>query len=90
MNKAEMIEKITNETNLAKADVTRVISCFLDSIKGCLKDQAAVKLVGFGTFVATERKARTGRNPHTNEEMHIPARISPKFKPGKDFKEFLN
>ena len=90
MNKAEMIEKITNETGVSKAEVTKVITCFFESIKKSLKNKESVKLVGFGSFTASERKARTGRNPHTNEEIQIPARISPKFKPGKDFKEYLN
>lgn len=90
MNKAEIIEKITGDTELSKADVVKVITCFFETVKQALKEKQSVKLVGFGTFTANERKARTGRNPHTNQEIQIPARVSPKFKPGKDFKEYLN
>ncbi|MGI9549480.1 MAG: HU family DNA-binding protein [Bdellovibrionales bacterium] len=90
MNKAEIIERIAEETNFSKADITRIVTTFFDTIKSTLKKKETVKLVGFGTFTANERKARVGRNPHTGEEIQIPACTSPKFKPGKDFKEYLN
>jgi len=46
-----------------------------------------VSLVGFGTFQVRERKARRGRNPQTGEELQIPARKTPRFKPGKGLRE---
>jgi DNA-binding protein HU-beta len=46
-----------------------------------------VKLVGFGTFSVSNRKARMGRNPQTGEEIQIPARKVPVFRPGKELKE---
>jgi DNA-binding protein HU-beta len=40
-------------------------------------------LVGFGTFSVVKRKARTGRNPQTGEEIKIKAKKVVRFKPGK-------
>ena len=45
-----------------------------------------IRLVGFGTFKATKRKARTGRNPQTGRAIKIPARKVPVFRPGKELK----
>jgi len=90
MNKAEVIEKIVKETMLSKVDVEKVISLFFDTVKSTLKGKKNVRLVGFGTFSVNERKARTGRNPQTGEQIQIPPCFYPKFKPGKDFKEYLN
>ncbi len=90
MNKAEIIDKIAEATSISKADVTKIVTTFFDTVKNTLKKKETVKLIGFGTFTANERKARTGRNPHTGEEIQIPACTSPKFKPGKDFKDYLN
>ncbi|MFM9272178.1 HU family DNA-binding protein [Halomonas elongata] len=44
-------------------------------------------LLGFGTFEARERAARTGRNPQTGEEMTIPAAKVPAFKAGQGLKD---
>lgn len=44
-------------------------------------------LLGFGTFEARERAARTGRNPQTGEEMMIPAAKVPAFKAGQGLKD---
>ena len=47
-------------------------------------------LTGFGTFSVANRKARTGRNPRTGEEIRIPASKTPKFTPGKALKEAVS
>ena len=90
MNKAEIIDKITAQTHLPKVEVEKVVSCFFDTVKNALKGKQSVRLVGFGTFSANERKARTGRNPQTGQEIQIPSCYYPKFKPGKEFKDYLN
>ena len=56
---------------------------------GCKKGEK-IQLVGFGTFEVTERAAREGRNPQTNEPMSIPASKAPKFKAGKALKDAVN
>ena len=90
MNKTEIIDKIAEKTRLSKSEVDRVISGFFETIKSSLKDKKNVRLVGFGTFSSSERKARVGRNPQTGEEIKIPSCSYPKFKPGKEFKDYLN
>jgi DNA-binding protein HU-beta len=52
-----------------------------------LKKREEVFLSGFGTFSIVKRKARKGRNPKTGEAIRIPARVLPKFKPARAFKE---
>ena len=90
MNKTDIIDKIAEKTELSKSEVEKVISSFFETIKNTLKDKQSVRLVGFGTFSSNERKARVGRNPQTGEEIKIPSCYYPKFKPGKEFKEYLN
>lgn len=90
MNKAEMISKISEESEVSKTDVEKVLSSFFSTVKTSLKDKQSVRLIGFGTFSSGKRKKRTGRNPQTGEQINIPASFYPKFKPGKDFKEYLN
>ena len=49
-----------------------------------------VRLVGFGTFTVSKRKASTGRNPRTGEPMQIKESHQPKFRAGKGLKDLVN
>ena len=66
------------------------VNAFVDQIQKALKKGDKVAIAGFGTFDVSKRKARTGRNPQTGEEIKIAASKSPKFKAGKSFKDMLN
>ena len=90
MNKTELIEQLSNDTDLTKADCARILESVIDNVRRAVKRGDDVKLTGFGTFTRVKRKARVGRNPQTGEEIKIPAARVPKFKPGKEFKELLN
>ncbi|MCX6119878.1 MAG: HU family DNA-binding protein [Proteobacteria bacterium] len=87
MNKAELIEAISKTTEMTKADTERTLDAFIDVVSKNIKKKDGVKLVGFGTFISSSRKARVGRNPQTGEEIQIPARKVPVFRPGKELKE---
>ena len=87
MNKADLIDQISKMTSATKADTERLLDAFVDTVSKNIKKKDGVKLVGFGTFVVSNRKARVGRNPHTGEEIQIPARKVPVFRPGKELKE---
>jgi DNA-binding protein HU-beta len=90
MNKAELIDAVTGQTGLAKADVTRAVDSIFDSITGALKSGDTVALLGFGTFVVKSRAARSGRNPRTGETIEIAASRVPGFKAGKALKDAVN
>lgn len=89
MNKAQLIEKVAKETGLTKAQTERVLDSTLETIRTSVKKGDEVKLVGFGTFTKTKRKARTGRNPQTGKAIKIPAAWYPKFRPGAEFKNMM-
>jgi DNA-binding protein HU-beta len=89
MNKNELIAKIAEETGMAKADCARVLEATLDVARKAVKKGDEVRLVGFGTFVRAKQAARKGRNPQTGKEISIKARWVPRFRAGKEFKEFV-
>ena len=60
------------------------------TISNELSSGGEVRLVGFGTFVVTNRAATTGRNPRTGESIQIPASKQPKFRAGKSLKSSVN
>ena len=90
MNKTELIEHISANADLSKADAGRALDAFIDAVKVTLKNNDAVTLVGFGTFDVSERAARTGRNPRTGEPVEIAASTTVTFKPAKALKDRLN
>mgnify|MGYP000231633317 FL=1 len=89
MNKAQLIEKIAEETKVSKAQAENILDCTIETIKKAVKKGDDVKLVGFGTFTKAKRKARVGRNPQTGKAIKIPASWAPKFRAGAEFKEML-
>ncbi len=89
MTKKELIDKISSETELSKADVGRTLNSCIDNISKTLKKGESVTLTGFGTFAVSKRKARTGKNPQTGEPLKIPARKVATFKAGKTLKELV-
>ncbi|WP_156678989.1 HU family DNA-binding protein [Sphingomonas profundi] len=90
MNKQELIGQVTEVTGLSRADAVKAVEAVFDTISGALKAGDEVRLVGFGTFSVSKRKASTGRNPRTGEPMKIKASSQPKFKAGKGLKDSVN
>ena len=81
---------IATTADLSKASASRALDAMIDTVGQTLKSGDQVALVGFGTFTAKERAARTGRNPQTGEPIQIKAAIVPSFKAGKALKEAVN
>jgi DNA-binding protein HU-beta len=90
VNKNDLIAAVADQTGLSKADATKAVDSVFDSITAALKSGQEVRLVGFGTFVVTNRAASEGRNPRTGEKINIPASKQPKFKAGKGLKDSVN
>ncbi|HPE86152.1 MAG: HU family DNA-binding protein [Bacteroidales bacterium] len=86
MNKAELIDAIAKDANLTKADAGKALDAFVNNVKGALKQEERVALVGFGSWSVTERASRTGRNPQTGKTITIPSKKVVKFRPGAELK----
>ena len=90
MNKVELVAAIAEKSELTKVDVEKALKAFIDTVTDELKNGGKVQLVGFGTFEAVKRAARTGRNPKDGSTIQIPASKAPKFKAGRSLKDIVN
>lgn len=90
MSKQQLVDFIAEKAHLTKADALRALDATMEGITKGLKSEGKVALVGFGTFSAKQRAARTGINPLTKESIQIPAKIAASFKAGSKLKEALN
>src|SRR5665213_1176708 len=87
MNRAELIDLISDKAELTKASASRALDAFLEGVTFSLQKGDPVVLVNFGTFIVKHRAAREGRNPSTGEKIKIGAAKVVGFKPGKALKD---
>lgn len=90
MNKGDLIEAVSSDAGLSRADASRAVESVIAAITNALKSGNQVSLVGFGTFTVKKRSARTGRNPRTGETIQIQASKVPGFRAGKALKDAVN
>jgi DNA-binding protein HU-beta len=89
-NKNDLIGVVADKAGLTKAQAGEAVDAVFDAVTASLKKGEEVRLVGFGTFAVSKRKASIGRNPATGAEIKIPASNQAKFKPGKGLKDAIN
>ena len=90
MTKATLVEEVSRISDLTKKDSEDVVKTFLQSIIQALRRGEKVELRGFGSFRLRHRESRKGRNPKTGDQVDVPSKIVPYFKPGKELKELIN
>ena len=91
MNKQDLVAVVADTGELSKAKAGEVLDAVFTAIETALsKKDGEVRLVGFGTFSTSKRKAGKGRNPRTGEEIKIPASTTVRFKAGKGLKDAVN
>jgi DNA-binding protein HU-beta len=91
MNKSELVVSLSGRAGMTRSEALRAVNALFDAddgiIAATLRQGDRVQIAGFGTFESRERKARTGRNPRTGQEIKIGATTSPSFRPGKALKD---
>ncbi len=87
MTKTELVEKVATQISITKKDALAAVDGIFTSIEESLANGDKVQIIGFGTFEVRDRSERVGRNPQSGEEMTIPAKKVPAFKPGKQLKD---
>lgn len=89
MIKEEIVSRVSRKTGYGRHVVERVVDELAREIIYAMERDEKVQFRGFGTFQMVERAERVARNPHTNEEVKVPAKRVPVFKPGNAMKKVL-
>jgi len=87
VTKADIVDRIAEGTGLTKVETKAVVEGFMTTVTQAMKNGKRIELRGFGVFEVEHRAPRTGRNPQTNEPVHIEARYEPVFRPSRQFQE---
>ena len=89
LTKADLVELVAQNADVPRRQADEVVQVVLEGIIAALHRSEKVELRGFGSFRIRQRGERTGRNPKTGEQVHVPAKKIPYFKPGKHLREEL-
>ena len=91
MTKSELIEIIARkQKHLPAKDVELAVKTILEHMSQALSNGERIEIRGFGSFSLHFREPRRGRNPKTGDQVEVPPKRIPYFKPGKELKELLN
>ncbi len=74
------------QTQLTEEDVEMAVNTILDNMVDGLVSGERVEIRGFGSLSLHFRPPRVGRNPKTGEQVNVPAKYVPHFKPGNELK----
>jgi len=88
--KKDLVDQITESTQVKNALVKAIVQNFLDEIVSELTKGNRLEFRDFGVFEVTKRAARKARNPKTLEPIDVPARRRVKFKMGRIIKKKLS
>lgn len=90
MKKTELIEAMSQATGESQAATARALDALIGIISNEVAAGREVAITGFGSFKASARAERTGRNPRTGEALTIAASRSVKFVAGATLKDSVN
>ena len=91
MTRSELVILVANRLSfLTHKDAEIIVDTIIDSMVESLAQGDRIEIRGFGSFAVKHRDPREGRNPKTGETVHIPAKLMPHFKLGKELYERIN
>lgn len=91
MTKSEIIDILSRkQSHLSSRDVESSVKLLLDKMSDTLSEGGRIEIRGFGSFSLHHRAARKGRNPKTGDQVALPPKHVPHFKPGKELRERVN
>jgi DNA-binding protein HU-beta len=90
MTKGELVDAVAEAAGVSKADAERTISAYWDTVVGAVKEDGKTSWPGIGSFSASHRAARMGRNPQTGDPVQIKASTAMKFTASSTLKAELN
>jgi DNA-binding protein HU-beta len=90
VNKAELINRVSDSIEGGRTAAGHAVDAVFDAIQEAVARGEKVAITGFGVFEKVDRAARTGRNPSTGEPVEVRASSVPKFRPGSEFKAYVS
>ena len=87
MTKSDLISVIADKAQIKKAAAERAVNTFISAVQETTARGERFTISGFGSFFASRRPARRGRNPKTGQPIQIPATQTVRFRPSPKLKK---
>lgn len=87
MTKTQILQTLADKAGVSKKEIGAVLDAMTNLAYTEVKRNGEFAVPGIGKLVKVQRKARTGRNPATGEEIQIPAKTVVKFRVAKAAKD---
>src|ERR1700758_299559 len=90
MNKAELIDVLTDKLGSDRRSATAAVENVVDTIVRAVHKGDSVTITGFGVFEQRRRAARGARKPRRGETVKVKPPSVPAFRPGAQFKAVVS
>jgi integration host factor subunit beta len=91
MTRSDLVDQLAERfAQLTHRDAELAVKTILDALSEALENSHRVEIRGFGSFSVSHRPARIGRNPRSGEQVVVPEKRMPHFKPGKSLRELVD
>ena len=90
MTKADLVEEVARVVEVTRKDAEVIVETIFNSIVKSLRGGDKIEIRGYGSFRTRQRRGRTGRNPQSGEQVQVPPKTIPFFKPGKELRDVVN
>ncbi|MEJ7136836.1 integration host factor subunit beta [Amphibiibacter pelophylacis] len=91
MTRSDLVSALLKRfPQLTLKDTELVVKTLLEAMSGALAKGHRIEIRGFGSFAVSRRPPRVGRNPRNGDEVLIPEKRVPHFKPGKALREAVD
>lgn len=91
MTKAQFIDEVkySRGVDLTRKQTEIVVNAVFDTLSASIRRDKKFTFPGFGVFQVRTRKARSGRDPRTQELIQLKATKTVAFRPAPKFRNVL-
>ncbi len=91
MTRSDLVAQLAERfTQLTHRDTEFAVKTVIDAMSVSLVRGHRIEIRGFGSFSVNRRPPRLGRNPRSGDQVLIPEKRVPHFKPGKALREAVD
>jgi len=91
LTRSDLVARLADRfAQLTQRDTEFAVKTMLDAMTHALARGHRIEIRGFGSFSVNRRPPRIGRNPRSGEQVTIPEKLAPHFKPGKALREAVD
>lgn len=91
MLKSDLKKQLSHQLpHLSEKLISQAVDLIFETLTQALRSKRRIEIRGFGCFSLHHHQARNARNPKTGEQLVMNEKLTPHFKPSKEWILQLN